>query len=172
MRKMILAFTCILVMACNLGRVASTPGQPGTVEQQVPTPNDTQASEATAAALSIPSATPSAPVEATATPIAVVPIPVISVQIEGMPYNAYQIPGDPFRFVCPDPCPLDPQYIYAEYAGFRAAYAKLIQLTGIDTLTRAAAGGYAPGSDRQHLRGCPLRACLCLFKQAPSIHLH
>ncbi len=51
-----------------------------------------------------------------------------------MAYKAYQIPGDPFRFVCQEPCPLDPQYIYAEYAGFRLAHAMLIQLTGVDTL--------------------------------------
>jgi hypothetical protein len=133
MRKMILAFTCILVMACNLGRAASTPVQPGSEEQK--TPIAVQPTGPTTAAVSIPSATPPAQIEATSTPIVVVPIPVSSVQIEGMPYNAYQIPGDPFRFVCPEPCPLDTQYIYAAYAGFRAAHAKLIQLTGIDTLT-------------------------------------
>jgi hypothetical protein len=132
MRKMILVFTCILVLACNLGRTAITPVQPGSVEQQ--TPIAIQASEPTAATTSLPSATIPAPVEATSTPIVVVPIPVSSVQIEGMPYNAYQNPGDPFRFVCPEPCPLDPQYIYAAYAGFRAGHAKLIELTGIDTL--------------------------------------
>ena len=132
---MILALTCILVMACNLGRAASTPVQPIPVEQQVPTPIIVQATEPTGVADSIPSPTAPPQVGATSTPIPVVPIPVTSVQIEGMPYNAYQIPGDPFRFVCPEPCPLDPQYIYAEYAGFRAAHAKLIALTGIDTLT-------------------------------------
>lgn len=114
-----------------MGRTASTPVQPGPQEQQIAT----HATEPTAAATTLPSATIPVPVEATSTPIAVVPIPVSSVQIEGMPYNAYQIPGDPFRFVCPDPCPFDTQYIYAAYAGFRAAHAKLIQLTGIDTLT-------------------------------------
>ena len=60
----------------------------------------------------------------------IVPIPVSSIQIEGVPYSAYQIPGDPFRFVCQEPCPLDLQYIYAEYAGFRLAHARLIELTG------------------------------------------
>ncbi|MBI4730988.1 MAG: hypothetical protein HY781_02475 [Chloroflexi bacterium] len=70
----------------------------------------------------------------TSTPNAIVPVPVSSIQIEGVPYLAYQIPGDPFRFVCQEPCPLDLDYIYAEYAGFRLAHAMLIQLTGIDTL--------------------------------------
>jgi len=70
----------------------------------------------------------------TPAPAEIVPVPVSSVQIEGVPYSAYQIPGDPFRFVCQEPCPHDPQYIYAEYAGFRLAHAMLIQLTGVDTL--------------------------------------
>ena len=70
----------------------------------------------------------------TSTTMAIVPIPSSSVQIEGVSYTAYQIPGDPFRFVCQDPCILDPQYIYAEYAGFRPAHAALIQMTGVDTL--------------------------------------
>jgi len=73
--------------------------------------------------------------EGTSTPIEIVPIPVSSVQIEGVRYDAYQIPGDSFRFVCQEPCPLDLQYIYAEYAGFRRAHAMLIELTGVDTLT-------------------------------------
>ncbi len=70
---------------------------------------------------------------ATTTP-EVVPIPASAIQIEGIAYTAYQEPGDPFRFVCQEPCPLDKQYIYAEYAGFKAAHAMLIQVTGIDTL--------------------------------------
>jgi len=78
---------------------------------------------------------PSTPGEGTSTPIAIIPIPVSSIQIEGVPYKAYQISGDPFRFVCQEPCPLDQQYIFAEYAGFRLAHPKLIQLTGVDTLT-------------------------------------
>ena len=78
---------------------------------------------------------PSTPGEGTSTPIAIIPIPVSSIQIEGVPYKAYQISGDPFRFVCQEPCPLDQQYIFAEYAGFRLAHPRLIQLTGVDTLT-------------------------------------
>lgn len=73
--------------------------------------------------------------EGTSTPIAIISVPVSSIQIEGVPYKAYQIPGDPFRFVCQEPCPLDQQYIFAEYAGFRLAHLKLIELTGVDTLT-------------------------------------
>jgi hypothetical protein len=73
--------------------------------------------------------------ESTAAPIEIVPIPVSSIQIEGVPYQAYQISGDPFRFVCQEPCLLDLQYIFAAYAGFRLAHAKLIELTGVDTLT-------------------------------------
>ena len=73
--------------------------------------------------------------EGTSTPIAIVPVPVSLIQIEGVPFKAYQIPGDPFRFVCQEPCPLDLQYIYAEYAGFRLAHVMLIQLTGVDPLT-------------------------------------
>ena len=66
--------------------------------------------------------------------IEIVPIPATAIEIEGAAYTAYQIPGDPFRFVCQEPCPHDLQYIYAEYAGFRLAHAKLIELTGVDTL--------------------------------------
>jgi hypothetical protein len=67
-------------------------------------------------------------------PAEIVPIPVSAIQIEGVPYSAYQIPGDPFRFVCQEPCPLDLQYIYAAYAGFRVGHARLVELTGVDTL--------------------------------------
>jgi hypothetical protein len=72
--------------------------------------------------------------EYTSTPEPIVPIPVSTDEIEGMPYRVYQIPGDPFRFVCQEPCPFEESYILAEYAGFRAAHANLIALTGIDTL--------------------------------------
>jgi hypothetical protein len=72
--------------------------------------------------------------DSTLTPIPIVPIPASAVQIEGAAYTAYQIPGDPFRFVCQDPCPLDEQYIFAEYAAFRVGHARLIELTGVDTL--------------------------------------
>jgi len=119
MRKIFLLFILFLVPACNLARVASTPAQ--TVSQGIQTPESTNPA-------------PAATGEGTSTPIAIVPIPVSSIQIEGAPYSAYQIPGDPFRFVCQEPCPLDPQYIFAEYAGFRLALPMLIKLTGVDTL--------------------------------------
>jgi hypothetical protein len=72
--------------------------------------------------------------DSTLTPLPIVPIPSSATQIEGVAYTAYQIPGDTFRFVCQDPCPLDEQYIFAEYAAFRVAHARLIELTGVDTL--------------------------------------
>lgn len=75
-----------------------------------------------------------APSGVTAAPAAIVPVPATSVQIEGVAYQAYQMPGDPFRFVCQEPCALDQQYIFAEYAGFRLAHVRLLELTGIDTL--------------------------------------
>ncbi len=57
-----------------------------------------------------------------------------SIFLEGVAYTANQAPGDPFRFVCQEPCTLDLTYIYAAYAGFRLGHARLIELTGIDTL--------------------------------------
>jgi hypothetical protein len=119
MRKIFLLVTLLLLLACNLVTVASTPSQTGsqgirTLESTGPAPEAT--------GLGTPE------------PAKIVPIPVSSVQIEGVPYQAYQIPGDPFRFVCQEPCPHDPQFIYAKYASFRLAHAMLIQLTGADTL--------------------------------------
>jgi hypothetical protein len=119
MRKIILVSTLSLVLACQGLSVASTPLQTGSEETQTPHPVGQ---------------TPESPTAYVSTPIPIVPIPVSSVQIEGMPYLAYQNPGDPFRFVCPESCPLDPQFIFAEYAGFQVAHAKLIELTGVDTL--------------------------------------
>jgi len=102
---------------CNL------PGAPGGGITTTPT-DDVQIIGQTAEATGV----------ATSTPNAILPVPVSSIQIEGVPYKAYQIPSDPFRFVCQEPCPLDLQYIFAEYAGFRLAHAMLITLTGVDTL--------------------------------------
>ncbi|MBN2084574.1 MAG: hypothetical protein JW748_05065 [Anaerolineales bacterium] len=119
MRRIFLVSTLLLVLACNLVLGASTPAQ--TALQGSKTPESA-------------GPTVEAAVTGTSAPAEIVPVPVTSVQIEGMPYSAYQIPGDPFRFVCQDPCPHDPQFIYAEYAGFRLAHAMLIQLTGVDTL--------------------------------------
>jgi hypothetical protein len=64
----------------------------------------------------------------------VVLIPGTPVQIEGAAYLAYQLPGDPFRFVCQEPCALDPRYISAEYHGFREAHSRMVEMLGIDTL--------------------------------------
>jgi hypothetical protein len=134
MRKILLVFIFFLLLACQLPGITPTPVP--TAPQEKPTLAPTvQAIEATA------ESTPTAIIQAieptevdTPTPNAIGPIPVSSIQIEGVPYQAYQIPGDPFRFVCQEPCPLDPRYITAEYAGFRLAHPKLIELTGVDTL--------------------------------------
>jgi hypothetical protein len=119
MIRVLLASILLMVglAGCNL------PGAPGGGITSAPTDDVQiigQAAEATG--------------EGTSTPIAIVPVPVSSIQIEGVPYQAYQMPGDPFRFVCQEPCPLDLQYIFAEYASFRLAHARLIELTGVDTL--------------------------------------
>lgn len=107
----------IVMSGCNLP-IAPGNGVPPTVTGSPKL--ITQPSEATA--------------EPTSTPEPIPPIAVSSDEIEGVPYRVYQIPGDPFRFVCQEPCTLDERYILAEYAGFRAAHASLIALTGIDTL--------------------------------------
>jgi len=138
-------FLMIGLAGCNL------PEAPGGAKTSAPT-NDMQiispTAEATGAGTSTPSAIVPGPTKdmqiisptaeatsaGTSTPSAIVPVPVSSIQIEGVPYKAYQIPGDPFRIVCQEPCPLDQRYIFAEYAGFRLAHAKLIELTGVDTL--------------------------------------
>jgi len=67
--------------------------------------------------------------EGTATPAAIISVPVSSIKIEGVAYQAYQIPGRPVPVRCQEPCPLDLQYIFAEYAGFRLAHPMLIKLT-------------------------------------------
>ena len=123
-RKFLASILVLVGLAgCNLpGTTGGGPSTTPTVDGQI----TGQVGVATILATSTPLST--------LTPIPVVPIPVSSIQIEGVPYQAYQIPGDPFRFVCQEPCPLDLQYIYAEYAGFRAAHARLIELTGVDTL--------------------------------------
>ncbi len=137
MIRLLLASVLLVVglAGCNL---------PGAVAEGIPSTHTPdmqiidQPAEATAAGSSTSIATVSQAAdlanEGTSTPIPIVPVPFSSIQIEGVPYTAYQIPGDPFRFVCQDPCPLDQQYIYAEYAGFRVAHARLTDLTGVDTL--------------------------------------
>jgi hypothetical protein len=112
----------LALLACSLPSNAGTGGPPTPIPVGPTQPAGEPAPTATATALS------------TATAYPVVPISAVSVQLEGVAYKAYQMPGDPFRFVCQEPCKLDEQYIFAEYAGFKQAHAKLIELTGIDTL--------------------------------------
>jgi hypothetical protein len=109
--------TLLILAACNLPG-APTAGLPATLAQP------TQPA----------GGPPTAPADVTSTPLEIVPIPASSVQIEGAAYQAYQMPGDPFRIVCQEPCSLDQEYIFAEYAGFKIAHALLLELTGIDTL--------------------------------------
>jgi hypothetical protein len=49
-------------------------------------------------------------------------------------YRAYQSPGDTFRVVCPEPCPVDVNTIYAFYSGFKQAKNQLVQFMGVDSL--------------------------------------
>lgn len=49
-------------------------------------------------------------------------------------YRAYQNPGDTFRVVCPEPCPVDQNTIYAFYSGFKQAKNQLVQFMGVDSL--------------------------------------
>jgi len=49
-------------------------------------------------------------------------------------YRAYQNPGETFRVVCPEPCPVDPNTLYAFYSGFKQAKDQLIQLMGVDSI--------------------------------------
>ena len=127
MRKMFLVITFILVLACQGMGVAPTTVQLG--------PQGGYSTDLPSQTPALPSPLPEPTSAGTSTSVPILPIPVSSIQIEGVPYSAWQIPGDPFRFVCQDPCPLDLQYIYAEYAGFRLAHPMLILLTGVDTLT-------------------------------------
>ncbi|MBN1440540.1 MAG: hypothetical protein JW929_14125 [Anaerolineales bacterium] len=119
MRRMILAAALLLGLACNAARLTAPAASTDTKEN----PAETACGE--------PSGTPVAAVPESAE---VVPVPSTAIQIEGVPYSAYQFPGDPFRIVCQEPCPLDLQAIYAEYAGFRVGHAALVELLGIDTL--------------------------------------
>lgn len=107
-RKLSPVFLVVFLLACNITSVTTTPVQTDPVVPAV--------------------------VETVPAPVEVVPVPSSSIEIGGLAYTAYQMEGDPFRMVCQEPCQLDLQYIYAEYAGFRAARVLLVQLTGIDTL--------------------------------------
>ena len=157
MRRLFLFFTLFLVLACQGSRVAITSAPTGSQANQTPELIG-QAPEATGVG--------------TSAPVAIVPVPVSAIQIEGVPYTAYQIPGDSFRFVCQEPCPLDPQYIFAEYAGFRIAHTELIKLTGVDTLTELQPVDMHLVFEDSICREFPGGACLHIFRHAPSIHLH
>lgn len=73
-------------------------------------------------------------VEATPAPIAIVDVPSSVIQIDSASYVAYQTPGDPWRFVCQEPCTVDPNVIFAQYAGFRSAHDTMLNLTGMEPL--------------------------------------
>ena len=138
----------LALMACNLQQ-AGAPGTTTAAQTDVTllqiTPNTATATQPPLAATDTATTTPATntPVAAstiqpnagTATSGAIMPVPASAIKIEGVAYKAYQIPGDTFRFVCQEPCKLDQQYIFAEYAGFRLAHPMLIKLTGIDTLS-------------------------------------
>lgn len=116
MRKTLLSLALLLVLACNLPTVSPTPLVP-------PNPQNN------------PSPTPvTVPATETVAPLEIVPVPMIVVQMDGVSYQVYQMPGDPFRFLCQEPCKGDPNIVHAQYAGFRSARERLIQLMGVDTL--------------------------------------
>jgi hypothetical protein len=119
MRKHLLLMLLWLALACNFPVGGQAPAAPE--RQETP--------DAPPEAAFDPKIDP-----ATSSPFPIVPIPVSDTQIEGFPYNSYQTPGEAFRFVCPNPCPVDPQLIFAQYAGFHGAYEILIRLTGVDAL--------------------------------------
>ncbi len=115
MRKITLCLLLFLLLACNLPAVSLTPVQPGPQTDLLPT-----------SVVDEPAAT--------VTPIAIVEVPTSIIQIEGAAYLSYQMPGDPFRFVCVEPCTVDPQLIFGQYAGFRNAHQIMIKVTGVDIL--------------------------------------
>jgi hypothetical protein len=119
MRKHLLGILLFLTLACNFPIGGLSPA--------APEPEDTSSSSP-----DVPSTPLGGP--AASTPFAVVPIPASDIQIDGAAYQAFQAPGDPFRFVCPSPCPVDPELMNAQYAGFLNAHDSLIHLTGVDPL--------------------------------------
>src|SRR5512140_3726814 len=122
MRKIILVGILLLfTLACNLSSVSPT--VTSTVAQLPTTLPDLLASPSQAPSATFPTETRTPVPRQIVTPIPIVPIPATDITIGGVAYTAYQVPGDPFRFVCPAQCPLDTQYIYAEYAGFKLAHA-------------------------------------------------
>jgi hypothetical protein len=126
-KTLILILLMAALAGCHMPRAADEGPISPSEEAQIATPPLGESVTST-------TTPPEESVASTSTPPEVVPIPGVPVQIEGSAYTAYQLPGDPFRFVCQDPCPLDPQYIYAEYAGFHSAHAMMVAMLGIDTL--------------------------------------
>jgi hypothetical protein len=106
----ILVPTLLCLLSCNL--ITTLSDSPAPIAQA-----DTQ--------------TPPLPIDI---PVTIVQIPANAILIEGEPYLAYQNPGDPFRMVCPDPCPVDPLLISAQYAGFSRAHSAMLQVVGVDIL--------------------------------------
>ncbi|MFN2299401.1 MAG: hypothetical protein ACK2UB_11165, partial [Anaerolineales bacterium] len=124
-RRMLPIFLFLLPLGCNLPAVVRTVSAPETTEN---TPaSASPATQNPPSASRMPGFTPSPQIH-------IVPIPSQAVSIEGHPYTSYQAEGSPFRFVCPDPCPVDPDLLFAQYAGFHSIYENLIGLTGVDTL--------------------------------------
>ena len=128
-KRMKLAMPAIIIIifsfACSM-----QPGQP---------PDSNMATQ-TASLLSVSTLSPTLTPKITQTPeptrisINIVPVPTGEIQIDGKAYLSYQIPGDPFRFVCQQPCNVDPALVNGFYAGFRAGRERLVNLLGIDTL--------------------------------------
>jgi hypothetical protein len=119
MRKTWLVLPILASLACNLSLAESAPTNSQSETHAAPGSTTTALSGGDQPA---------------SDPIPIVPVPAGAVLIEGASYQAYQASGDPFRFVCPDPCPVDPELLYAQYAGFHKVYENLIGLTGVDTL--------------------------------------
>jgi hypothetical protein len=132
MKKAFLTIGFLLALACQATRILPTPFK---TESHEAAPAHSTSSDAHGNQLTTPLVQARETTgTGTSTPNIIDSIPVKAIQIKGVPYKAYQVPGDPFRIVCQEPCPLDERFIFAEYAGFRLAHPKLIQLTGVDTL--------------------------------------
>ncbi|MGB8251602.1 MAG: hypothetical protein WCF08_00170 [Anaerolineaceae bacterium] len=114
MRIKYLGFLLFFLVSCNISATISnllTTGTPETLVSPL-VPSDTPGSQ----------------------PATSYQVTNSAILIDGVSYQAYEIPGNPFRFVCQEPCKVDPILISAQYTGFRIQRDRLIQLTGIDTL--------------------------------------
>lgn len=159
----------------------SAPPAPPSTATLTAAPLPSLAPSATAAPL--PSLTPSAaPSRAAVTRPAqpgaqAAPLPKSQAILEGTPYVLFQAPGDPFRIVCQQPCAIADDLIFAKYAGFKAAHARLIALMGVDVPKElqpvdihlnadAACGKYEPGVTTGFAAVTPGpagRGMICLF---------